>query len=151
MENKNIVKKSKRKRLIFYIPFILVIIYLLSQLIIYSFFEESKIVKIEIKPSQERTSFIQIWKGNYLVVIHGSEHLGCTESYVRYYDNKIEILSIEPKLTCWGQRFSPEVNYTLCFNNIISSTNCFTLSILCNIVSIALYVIQHPYILMLII
>lgn len=128
MENKNIVKKSKRKRLIFYIPLALVIIYLLSQLVIYSFFENSKIVKIEIKPGQKRTSFIKAEKGNYSVVVHDNKNLGCNESsYIRYYDNKIEILSIEPKLKCWATRFNPEVNYTLCFNNIISATKAYLL------------------------
>lgn len=128
MENKNIAKKSKRKRLIFYVPFALVIIYLLSQLVIYSFFENSKIVKINVKPDQKRTSFIKAEKGNYLVVVYGNENLGCNESsYVRYHDNKIEILSIEPKLKCWATRFNPGVNYTLCFNNIISATKAYLL------------------------
>ena len=68
-----------------------------------------------------------MWKGNYLVVVYDNKNLGCTKLYVRYYDNKVEILSIEPKLTCWEEG-SREANYTLRFNNIISATKAYLLS-----------------------
>lgn len=119
--------KPKIKKLIFLIV-LLVLFYLLSQIIIYAFFAESKIVKIDANPIMDNDININIvkkeWRGNQLV-IKAYKNWGCEEpSYIRYNKNKIEILTISRTIKCWGSDYQ-NYNFILEYNNIISAGNAY--------------------------
>lgn len=121
--NKKIIKN------IFRLLLLLIFTYLGSQLIIYSFFEESKLVKINGKPinhdNKHMNTVKREWKGNYLVVKQYSNS-GCnTKKYVRYNKNRIELLIIEPSgLLCWGTSYA-QTDYTIYYNNMVSSLKAY--------------------------
>ncbi len=119
--------KSNRKIIknIFRALLLLIFIYLGSQLVIYSFFEESKLVRIDRKSMDHSENTVEKkWKGNYLIIKQYSG-FGCeTKKYVRYNKNRIELLIIEPFILCWGTSYG-QMDYTIYYNNIISSLKAY--------------------------
>lgn len=124
-QKSNNIPNVKKKRLsikkILLVFMLLFFLYFLNQLIIFSFFAESKIVRIsyeKIVKSGERTEVE--WKLNYLNVAQYTS-IACEESsYLRYRNNQIEFLHEKPRIPCWASDWHYKITYLINYNNVLS-------------------------------